>query len=81
MFSFPSKHRIIENVDANFAELSLEIFNWKVVTIKIKSYVLRRLQKTKQKIKPNGICNNAFRLNFELGMPITLNANENKKTN
>lgn len=27
MFSFPSKHRIIENVDANFAELSLEIFN------------------------------------------------------
>jgi sensor histidine kinase YesM len=27
MFSFPSKHRIIENVDDNFAELSLEIFN------------------------------------------------------
>jgi hypothetical protein len=27
MFSFPSKHRIIENVDANYAELSLEIFN------------------------------------------------------
>jgi two-component system LytT family sensor kinase len=27
MFSFPSKHRIIENVDANFAELSIEIFN------------------------------------------------------
>ncbi|HSO88064.1 MAG TPA: histidine kinase [Draconibacterium sp.] len=27
MFNFPSKHRIIENVDANFAELSLEIFN------------------------------------------------------
>jgi LytS/YehU family sensor histidine kinase len=27
MFSFPSKHRIIENLDANFAELSLEIFN------------------------------------------------------
>jgi two-component system, LytTR family, sensor kinase len=27
MFSFPTKHRIIENVDANFAELSLEIFN------------------------------------------------------
>jgi len=26
-FSFPSKHRIIENTDANFAELSLEIFN------------------------------------------------------
>jgi LytS/YehU family sensor histidine kinase len=27
IFSFPSKHRIIENTDANFAELSLEIFN------------------------------------------------------
>ena len=27
MFSFPAKHRIIENTDANFAELSLEIFN------------------------------------------------------
>jgi len=27
MFSFPSKHRIIENVDDNFVELSLEIFN------------------------------------------------------
>jgi len=27
MFSFPSKHRIIENLDDNFAELSLEIFN------------------------------------------------------
>ena len=27
MFVFPSKHRMIENVDANFAELSLEIFN------------------------------------------------------
>ena len=27
MFNFPTKHRIIENVDANFAELSLEIFN------------------------------------------------------
>jgi hypothetical protein len=26
-FSFPSKYRIIENTDANFAELSLEIFN------------------------------------------------------
>ncbi len=27
IFSFPSRHRIIENVDANFAEISLEIFN------------------------------------------------------
>ena len=27
MFSFPAKHRIVENVDANFIELSLEIFN------------------------------------------------------
>jgi two-component system, LytTR family, sensor kinase len=27
MFSFPSKHRIIENIDDNFVELSLEIFN------------------------------------------------------
>ena len=26
-FSFPSKYRIIESTDANFAELSLEIFN------------------------------------------------------
>jgi len=26
-FSFPSKYRIVENTDANFAELSLEIFN------------------------------------------------------
>ena len=26
-FSFPSKYRIIENTDANFVELSLEIFN------------------------------------------------------
>ncbi len=26
-FNFPSKHRIIENTDANFAEISLEIFN------------------------------------------------------
>ena len=26
-FSFPSKHRIIENMDDNFAEISLEIFN------------------------------------------------------
>lgn len=27
IYSFPSKHRIIESTDANFAELSLEIFN------------------------------------------------------
>ena len=27
MFVFPSKHRMIENADANFAEFSLEIFN------------------------------------------------------
>jgi hypothetical protein len=26
-FNFPSKHRIIENMDTNFAEISLEIFN------------------------------------------------------
>ncbi|HPE78119.1 MAG TPA: histidine kinase [Draconibacterium sp.] len=27
MFNFPSKHRIIENTDANFVEISLEIFS------------------------------------------------------
>jgi len=27
LFNFPSKYRIVENTDANFAELSLEIFN------------------------------------------------------
>lgn len=27
MFNFPAKHRIIENVDDNFTEISLEIFN------------------------------------------------------
>ncbi len=27
IFNFPSKHRIIESTDANFAEISLEIFN------------------------------------------------------
>jgi hypothetical protein len=27
IYNFPSKHRIIESTDANFAELSLEIFN------------------------------------------------------
>ncbi len=27
MFNFPSKHRIVENTDANFTGISLEIYN------------------------------------------------------